>query len=43
MKENIQFFNINKTYDHSRDIAVKQVVECRVDNAVFLPKRIVYR
>lgn len=40
MKESIQFFNINKTYDHARDVMVKQVVECRVDNAAYLPKRV---
>ena len=39
MKQTTQFFNINKTYDHSRDAMVKQVVECRVDNAAYLPKR----
>ena len=39
MKESIQFFNINKTYDHTRDVTIKQVVECRVDNAAYLPKR----
>ena len=39
MKHSTQFFNINSSYDHSRDLAVKQVVECRVDNAVYLPKR----
>ena len=39
MKYNTQFFNINSNYDHGRDVAVKQVVECRVDNAAYLPKR----
>lgn len=39
MKQNIEFFNINRTYDHSRDVMIKQVVECRVDNAAYLPKR----
>ena len=39
MKESIQFFNINSNYDHTRDVMVKQVVECRVDNAAYLPKR----
>jgi len=39
MKQTTEFFNINKTYDHSRDTMVKQVVECRVDNAAYLPKR----
>lgn len=39
MKQNTEFFNINRTYDHSRDAVVKQVVECRVDNAAYLPKR----
>ena len=39
MKHSTQFFNINSSYDHSRDIMVKQVVECRVDNAAYLPKR----
>jgi dUTP pyrophosphatase len=39
MKLTTEFFNINKTYDHSRDAVVKQVVECRVDNAAYLPKR----
>jgi dUTP pyrophosphatase len=39
MKQTIEFFNINKTYDHMRDAMVKQVVECRVDNAAYLPKR----
>jgi dUTP pyrophosphatase len=39
MKQNIEFFNINRTYDNSRGVEVKQVVECRVDNAAYLPKR----
>ena len=39
MKQSTDFFNINKTYDHSRDAVVKQVVECRVDNSAYLPKR----
>ena len=39
MKQAIEFFNINRTYDHNRDVMVKQVVECRVDNAAYLPKR----
>ena len=39
MKYSTQFLNINSSYDHGRDLAVKQVVECRVDNAVYLPKR----
>ena len=39
MKHSTQFLNINTSYDHSRDLAVKQVAECRVDNAVYLPKR----
>jgi dUTP pyrophosphatase len=39
MKHSTQFFNINSSYDHSRDVTVKQVVECRVDNAAYLPKR----
>lgn len=39
MKQITEFFNINKNYDHNRDVVVKQVVECRVDNAVYLPKR----
>jgi dUTP pyrophosphatase len=39
MKPTTEFFNINKTYNHSCDAVVKQVVECRVDNAAYLPKR----
>ena len=39
MKQNTEFFNINRTHDLSRDVVIKQVVECRVDNAAFLPKR----
>ena len=39
MKQNIEFFNINRTYDTARDVMIKQVVECRVDNAAYLPKR----
>jgi dUTP pyrophosphatase len=34
-----EFNNINRRYDHSRDGIVQQVVECRVDNAAYLPKR----
>lgn len=39
MNYSTQFLNINSSYDHNRDLAAKQVVECRVDNAAFLPKR----
>ena len=39
MKQNTEFFNINRTHDLSRDVVIKQVVECRVDNAAYLPKR----
>ena len=39
MKYSTEFLNINSSCDHSRDLAAKQVVECRVDNAAFLPKR----
>ena len=39
MKQTTEFFNLNKSYDHNRDAMVKQVVECRVDNAAYLPKR----
>jgi len=39
MKETTEFFNINNSYDYDRDIVVKQLVECRVDNIAYLPKR----
>lgn len=39
MKYSTQFLNINTNQDHGRYEAAKQVVECRVDNAVYLPKR----
>ena len=39
MKYSTQFLNINSSYDQGRDLAAKQVVECRVDNAAYLPKR----
>lgn len=39
MKQTTEFYNFNKTYDHTRDVMVTQVVECRVDNAAYLPKR----
>jgi len=39
VKYSTQFLNINTNQDHGRYEAVKQVVECRVDNAVYLPKR----
>lgn len=39
MNYSTQLLNINSSYDHNRDLAAKQVVECRVDNAAFLPKR----
>ena len=34
-----EFNNINRRYDHNSDRNVQQVVECRVDNAAYLPKR----
>lgn len=34
-----EFMNINRKYDHGYDRKVQQVVECRVDNAAYLPKR----
>lgn len=39
MKQTTEFYNFNRTYDHNRDVMVTQVVECRVDNAAYLPKR----
>jgi dUTP pyrophosphatase len=39
VKYSTEFLNINSSYDHGRDLAAKQFVECRVDNAAFLPKR----
>ena len=39
MKYSTEFLNINSSCDQGRDLAAKQVVECRVDNAAFLPKR----
>ena len=39
MKYSTQFLNINSSYDQGSDLAAKQVVECRVDNAAYLPKR----
>jgi dUTP pyrophosphatase len=33
------FFNINQSYDHSRGVAVKQIVECLVEDPQFLPQR----
>ena len=39
MKYSTEFLNINTSYDQGRDLAAKQIVECRVDNAAFLPKR----
>ena len=34
-----EFMNINRKYDPSYDGKIQQVVECRVDNAAYLPKR----
>ncbi|NCZ30385.1 MAG: dUTP diphosphatase [Betaproteobacteria bacterium] len=31
--------NINRSYDSSHDCKIQQVVECRVDNQAYLPKR----
>jgi dUTP pyrophosphatase len=39
VKQTTEFYNFNRTYDHNRDVMVTQVVECRVDNAAYLPKR----
>jgi len=33
------FININQNYDHSRGVAIKQVIECLVEDKTFLPKR----
>ena len=38
-KRSTEFFNINSKYDHARDEIISQVIECKVDNAVYLPKR----
>lgn len=38
-KYTTEFTNINRRYDHNSDRNVYQVVECRVDNAAYLPKR----
>lgn len=32
-------FNINRTYDPARDVAVNQAIECRVSDQKFLPQR----
>ena len=34
-----EFTNINRSYDHNSDRNIHQVVECRVNNAAYLPKR----
>jgi dUTP pyrophosphatase len=33
------FININRDYDHNRGVAIKPVIECRVDDPQFLPQR----
>jgi len=33
------FININQSYDHNRGLAIKQVIECLVEDKAFLPKR----
>jgi len=33
------FININRDYDHNRGVAIKQTVECRVEDQQFLPQR----
>ena len=38
-KYTTEFTNINRRYDHNSDSKIHQVVECRVDNAAYLPKR----
>lgn len=34
-----KFININRTYDHNTDTKIHQVIECRVEDAAFLPCR----
>lgn len=34
-----EFYNINRTYDVSRDRQIKQVVKCLAQDSAFLPKR----
>ena len=33
------FLNINKTYDPARNVRVQPVIQCRVDDPAWLPKR----
>jgi dUTP pyrophosphatase len=33
------YFNINRTYDHASDRKITQIIECKVDDAAFLPCR----
>jgi dUTP pyrophosphatase len=34
-----KFMNINQGYNASSDDCIRQIVECKVDNATYLPKR----
>ncbi len=39
MNTSKDFININKVYDHNTNTKIRQVIECRVDDAAFLPVR----
>lgn len=34
-----EYFNLNRSYDVTRNVAVKQILECRVSHPKFLPQR----
>ena len=34
-----KFVNINKNYDYNMDTKVNQIIECKVEDSAFLPKR----
>jgi len=34
-----KFVNINKQYDYNMDTKVNQIIECKVEDSAFLPKR----
>jgi dUTP pyrophosphatase len=34
------YFNINRKYDHASDRLINQIIECRVDDAAYLPCRL---
>jgi dUTP pyrophosphatase len=39
MKYSTELFNINRTYDHNRDMSIKQEIQCLAEHKDFLPRR----